>query len=135
MTLGDREATGQRDLSARDLISAALREAQQHDKLSQVMPGLKDVLALPAPAGAASSRPLRATPEAPKARGGVFQPGRCRLWTSQVPPSTLKGALSAASAPTFHLEGALSGLKCRPPPWKVPSQPPQGPPSTLEGAS
>ena len=46
--LGDlekiREATRDRYLSARDLIGAALREAQQHDKLPQVMPALREVL-------------------------------------------------------------------------------------------
>ena len=46
-----REATRQRYLSARDLMSAALREVQQHDKLSQVMPGLKDLLAAPSSSG------------------------------------------------------------------------------------
>ena len=39
-----REAARERYLSARDLVSAALREAKQHDKLTQVMPGLTDVL-------------------------------------------------------------------------------------------
>lgn len=49
-----REAARERYLSARDLVSAALREAKQHDKLAQVMPGLTDVLSPRAASPAAS---------------------------------------------------------------------------------
>lgn len=59
-----REAAREGYLAARDLVSAALRLSRQHDKLSQVMPGLHDVLQRGAPAAKpASEEPAPTTPE------------------------------------------------------------------------